>query len=298
MGQWLLSIPDGPDKTFPTKGSSEVQIVESWESPDSFPSTRGNKTRAIHAYSNAPAIELLVNGKSQGVKSVTKMVHGPGSYAEWTAVPWEAGTIQAIARDAKGNAVAKSERHTNGKTKSLALSMDAPHAATGTGSALFLDGQDAALLRASVVDESGRVMHLASDNVTFRVVSGPGVVQGTHNGDVHSHLSNAAPAHPANHGLVRAVIRVTGTAGRSQQERDLLQSIDINGPMSAGYEAQDEQGPIVVEASAPGMKPATISIPVSTDPNDSVMAVAETVAGKPVTFFDQPVAEPVHELVV
>merc|ERR1711966_315724 len=124
MGQWLLSIPDGPDKTFPTKGSSEVQIVESWESPDSFPSTRGNKARAIHAYSNAPAIELLVNG--------------PGSYAEWTAVPWEAGTLTAVAYDGKGNTVAKTRKDTNGQATSIALTLDAPSKLTGTGSALVL----------------------------------------------------------------------------------------------------------------------------------------------------------------
>ena len=32
--QWLLTVPDGPDKTFPTGGKHEVRIVESWESPD------------------------------------------------------------------------------------------------------------------------------------------------------------------------------------------------------------------------------------------------------------------------
>ena len=46
--QWLLSIPDGPDKTFPTKQSHEVHLVESWESPDSFPSSHGNKYPSPH----------------------------------------------------------------------------------------------------------------------------------------------------------------------------------------------------------------------------------------------------------
>ena len=32
--QWLLTVKDGPDKTFPTGGKHEVRIVESWESPD------------------------------------------------------------------------------------------------------------------------------------------------------------------------------------------------------------------------------------------------------------------------
>merc|ERR1719231_1355003 len=83
--QWLLTIPDGPDKTFPTGGKHEVHLVESWESPDSWNRTRGNTTRSIHAYSSAPNIELFVNNKSQGIKPVIPMVQGPGSYAEWTS---------------------------------------------------------------------------------------------------------------------------------------------------------------------------------------------------------------------
>lgn len=80
-------------------------MVESWESPDAWPSTKGNKTRSIHAYSSAPSIELLVNGKSQGAKSVRPMVEGPGSYAEWTTVPWESGTLTAVVKDASGKSV-------------------------------------------------------------------------------------------------------------------------------------------------------------------------------------------------
>ena len=70
----------------------------------------------------------------------------------------------------------------------------------------MLDGQDCALLRASVVDGAGRVVHLAKQNVSFRVVSGPGRVQGSHNGDPHSHLPNDLSWYPAYHGLVRAVV--------------------------------------------------------------------------------------------
>lgn len=284
--QWLLSIPDGHDKTFPTKGAYEVHLVESWESPDSFPSTKGNKTRAIHAYSNAPAIELFVNGKSQGVRAVTLMVNSPGSYAEWTAVPWEAGKLTAVARDSSGKAVAQTDRHTNGNAAKLALGIDAPSKATGTGEALVLDGQDAALLRASVVDASGRVIHLASNNISFRIVSGPGKVQGAHNGDPHSHEPNNAPWHTAYHGLVRAVIRVTSTAARSKTERSLLQQIDMHGPMAAGALEAEVASAIVVEASSPGFAPVQVSIPVTADPGASgVMAAAHAAAGQPVDFF-------------
>ena len=124
---------------------------------------------------------------------------GAGSYAEWLDVPWESGAITAIARGSDGRAVARAERHTNGRPAALRLSIDAPSPVTGTGDALLLDGQDAALLRASVVDDAGRVVHLASHNLSFRVLDGPGVVQGTHNGDPHSHISNDSPWHMAYH---------------------------------------------------------------------------------------------------
>ena len=135
-------------------------------------------------------------------------------------------------------------------------------------------------------------MMLATDTVTFRVVSGPGRVQGTHNGDPHAHARNDAPSHAAYHGLVRAVVRVTSVAARSSMERTALARIDVHGPMAAGEQAEPvEQAtaatePIVVEASAPGLAPARISIAVSTDPAaDGILAVAVAAAGKQVDFF-------------
>jgi len=284
--QWLLTIPDGPDKTFPTSGAHEVHIVESWESPDSFPSTLGNKTRDVHVYSSAPAVELFVNGKSQGMRAIRPMLQGPGAYAEWTGVPWESGTLTAVAH-VEGKQVAQAERRTNGAATSLSLTVDAPSAATGTGHALLLDGQDAALLRASVLDAAGNVVHLASNNISFRVVSGPGAVQGAHNGDPHSHARNSAPWASAYHGLVRAVVRVTSAASRPARERELLSRIDQHGPMAAGsLYASAAGGPIVVEASSPGFEPVRVSVAVSEDAGTAgVMAAAAAAAGKPVDFF-------------
>ena len=92
-----------------------------------------------------------------------------------------------------------------------------------------MSAHDAALLRASILDDAGNVMHLATNNVTFRVVSGPGFVQGSHNGDPHCHEPNNAPWHSAYHGLVRGVIRVTGTSARPAAEPALLASIDVHG---------------------------------------------------------------------
>jgi len=289
--QWLLSVSNERlEKPIPTQGF-EVVIVESWESPDSFNETKGNTTKVIHAYSNAPFIELLVNDiKSYGVMNISSMAKGPGTYGEWQDVYWEDGKISAIARDAAGKEVARDERYTNGRgTERLVLALDSPSEATGTGNALYLDGQDAALVRASVVDEHGRVLHLATNNVTFSVIDGPGYIQGTGNGDPRCHEPNNAPWHSAYHGLVRAVVRVTSVAGRSVRERRLLEQIDQNGPMSI-EERQPEhlsEEDIIVEATSPGLEPVRLVIPTSTSLSASVLAVARSSAKDPVNFFRQ-----------
>ena len=165
--------------------------------------------------------------------------------------------------DDKNKAVATAVRTTNGKATKLGLSIDAPSAATGTGSAVLLDGHDVALLRASILDDNGNVMVLASNNISFRVVSGPGAIQGAGNGDPHCHEPNNVPYHTAYHGLVRVVVRVTSTAGRPQRERELLAGIDVRGPMAAANAVRgDVRGragePIVVEASSPGFDPVQV----------------------------------------
>ena len=263
-----------------------MHIVESWESPDSWPATAGQKARTIHVYTNAPSVELVANGKSQGTKKVTPMKQGPGSYAEFLNVPWAAGTITANAKDASGKVVATDERHTLGKASAIKLEIDAPSKATGTGEAVLLDGHDAALLRASVVDSAGRVMVHARNNITFKVVSGPGRVQGSHNGDVHCHEPNNAPWHTANHGLVRGVIRVTSSAARD--DLDMISRVDRSHMPSDAVALNDgwmDTADIVVEASSPGFDPVQVTIPTSTDPKDSVMNVAHAGAGMPVDFM-------------
>ena len=265
--QWLLGIPDGSDKPYATNGSYEVRLVESWEPP-----AGGNSTKDVHAYSNADEIELFANGVSRGRRSLTPMVDGPGSYAEWSAVPWTAGNVTAVAY-ASDIAVASDARVTNGAAAALALSLDAPSETTGTGSKLLLDGQDAALVRAAVVDASGRVCHACSQNVSFRIVSGPGEVLGAHGGDPRAKLVETSPWHYAYHGLVRCVVRATSTAGR--EDLELLRAVD-------GTVAAADDGDIVLEATAPGLAAARLTIPTSTDAADSVLSVAAAAAGKSV----------------
>mmetsp|Transcript_13907 Transcript_13907/g.24923 ORF Transcript_13907/g.24923 Transcript_13907/m.24923 type:complete len:387 (+) Transcript_13907:74-1234(+) len=288
--QWLLdgNTSNSTDKPFPTDGMNQVHIVESWESPNNWNETRGNKTRSIHAYSNAPVIELLLNGKSQGSRSVHRMVHSNNpTYAEWEKVPWEAGELTAVARLKDGTVVAKATKATNTEASRLELALDCPSPMTGTGDSLFLDGQDVALIRATIVDSIGQTVHFSTHNVTFKVLNGPGVIVGTANGDSKSYQPHDSSSQTAFHGLVRAVVRVTSMAGLSKREKILLQEIDRPSfafkPVVLLSEDADD---IVVEASTPGLAPSQLVIPTSTNKKDSVLSVASHGAGKPVDFFN------------
>jgi hypothetical protein len=279
---------DRIDKPFPTFGAHEVHIVESWESPDNWNATNGNTTKMVHAYANAPLVELFVNGKTQGTRKVIPMVKGTGSYAEWETT-WEAGAITAVARAANGTLLSRAIKLTNSKKASLQLSLDCPSEATGTGRALFLDGQDVALVRATIVDsETGQIMHLATSNVTFSVISGPGVIQGTANGDPKSYQPHTSASQTAYHGLVRAVLRVTSIAGLPRSQKELLQSIHGSNFFGNLGPSLTQEEDIVIEATSPGLEPARLRIPTSIDPSTTVLAVAAVGAGQPVNFFDNP----------
>ena len=144
------------------------------------------------------------------------------SWAEWDSVAWHAGNATAIARNAVGEIVAVDTRLTCGAAAKIVLSLDAPSPLTGTGAALLADGADAALVRASVVDSAGNVVHDASSPISFSVKSGSGRLVGTHNGQVNSHESSAQPTVAAYHGLARAVVMTTSVAALPAFERELL----------------------------------------------------------------------------
>ena len=244
----------------------------------------------VHVYSSAPSVELMVNGKSMGTKTIATQEHTAGatvvqSWAEWDSIAWHAGNVTAIARNEGGELVAVDTRLTCGAASRIALSLDAPSSLTGTGSALLANGADAALVRASVLDSAGEIVHSATNPITFAVKSGSGKLVGTHNGNVDSHESSAEPTVAAYHGLARAVVMTTSVAALPTVERELLAAIDLDSTVSDLKGGAEAVAGIVVQASSPGLGVVELTIPVSTDvAADSVLAVAAMTAGKRVEF--------------
>ena len=130
----------------------------------------------------------------------------------------------------------------------------------------------------------GRVVRNATNNVTFAVASGPAAVWGVGSGDPSSQEPNHLPWRSAYHGLVRSIFRSTLDASASDEYRALQAQVNVDA--GKGFSSSILQGPassapssFTVTASAPGLPPATLTINLSTDPSDSVLAVAAASVG-------------------
>lgn len=271
---WLSAIPldDAGRPPLPHTGTT-CKLVESWrDSP--------NGTRTLHVYTNAPQARLVING---GAPSAPVMV-SPFGMATFN-VPYTPGSVAAQALSADGATIlALDSAESWGTPASIVLSLDAPSPLTGTGAALFLDGSDVALVRATVVDAAGRTCHDAVVDISFTVVSGPGLVVGVANGDP-ADASVTIATRASYHGLVRAIVRVTLDAAGDVGARALRAAVNVDAGVGPGSSAvwtgavPPPLTPITVSASAAGLASGSISVAVSVDPRDAVLAVAAASVG-------------------
>ena len=194
---WLSAISASDAARPPLAGAGAVTayLVELWQ-----PSLSGKAARTLNVYTNAPMARVVVNGVPTAAAAVNA-----ASFATFSAA-FAPGTVTAQALAADGATVlASHSRNSWGAPAALVLTVDAPSLATGTGGAVYLDGADVALVRATIVDAEGNVCADATHNVTFSVASGPGLVWGVGNGDPANQQPSHAPWRSAYHGLARAV---------------------------------------------------------------------------------------------
>lgn len=123
--------------------------------------------QGIEVVSNAEEVELLLNGKSLGIREAMC-----DSSQYWTA-KWEPGILSAVARNG-GREVARHELRTAGAAKRLSLTPDRMK--------LQADGQDLAHITVEVVDENGVVVPDANQRIDFSV-TGAGKNVGVQNSD-------------------------------------------------------------------------------------------------------------------
>jgi beta-galactosidase len=175
----------------------------------------------VWCHSNLEEVELLLNGRSLGRKPVPRYSH-----VEWK-VAYAPGTLEA--RGYKGGRQAMTDkRETTGAPAKLALVADRHQ--------LSPDPEDVAIIEVRVVDEQGRVVPTASNEIAFEV-SGPGKLIGVGNGDPSSHESDKTPRRSAFNGLCLAIVQ------RIQQP-----------------------GQFVLRATSPGLTSAVLPINTALDP--------------------------------
>ena len=272
---WLSNITSSDAGKPPVKigNTPTLFIVETWNPPPS-----GGTTRSINVYTNLPKVKLTLNGKDvEGGDAIDVPYFGQAVFPN---VKYAKGVLVAVGMDVSGKTVATTARSTPASPVKIVLSLDAPSVTTGTGSAVLLDGEDIALVRASLVDAKGDLATNSAANITFSVSVGPGTIWASHNGDPANTSPSLGPWTMAYHGLARAFVRTTADHASSARDRRLMRAIDAEGGQTTYVANPDDPNEVApmsmtVKASSPGLADVTIEIPLSTDAaKDSPVAVA------------------------
>lgn len=170
-----------------------VYIFPAWN----FPTNQVGKPILVQCYSNCDQVKLLLNGKSLGVKTMPKY-----EYLDWT-VPYRPGALVAVGL-IKGKRVARWTMQTTNPPYALKLINETP--------TLRANGEDVAMISVEVLDNRGRVVPTAGNEIHFSV-HGRGSVAGVANGDPASHELNDANQRSAFHGLAMVMVRMSHTPG-------------------------------------------------------------------------------------
>lgn len=184
----------------------------------------------VRVCSNAPYVELFVNGRSLGRQELT---HEAGSGSHILAdyrIPYEKGVLRAVAYDAEGKELAETERHSFGNSARIVITPEILQTAqeqqyTQTAPYLVADGRDLLFLEIGTVDEEGKPVENACDRIHVRV-TGAGRLIGLDNGDSTDQDSYKGTSRRLFSGKLLAIVQADKTPGmiRIEVEGKGLQS--------------------------------------------------------------------------
>ena len=207
-----------------------LHVLPHW----TWPGREGEVT-PVMVYTSLPEAELWINGKSQGRQRFMTAAEAAESTDSlsllrryrlmWMDAVYEPGEIKVVAYDAEGNPAAEKVIKTAGKPYALKLE---PSVST-----LTADGNDLCYVTVSVVDRNGNTCPHETRLVKFKV-DGAGSYRAAANGDA-----------------------------TSLDLFHLPQMHLFSGKCTAIVQSGDTPGTVTLTATAPGLKQARLSIPVT-----------------------------------
>jgi beta-galactosidase len=175
----------------------------------------------VTCFTNCDTVELLVNGRSYGVKGFALprlgMEDRYGNYSArarvikttadlhltWDAL-YEPGSLKAVGTK-DGKIVRTAEIFTTGQPASVGLFADRE--------SIVADQRDVAHLTLEILDDKARVVPTADNEVTVEI-EGAAALLGADNGDPASHEDYKSNRRRAFNGLCLAIVQSTGKPGR------------------------------------------------------------------------------------
>lgn len=194
----------------------------------------------VLCYTNCDTVELIVNGRSYGIKCFEFPIQGMTEkfghfdlpvlhvttndlHLSWD-VPYEPGIVRAIGRDRYGNIQLVKEIRTTGEPAAVKLEMDRTH---------FTGARQVAHCVIRIIDENGDTVPTAQNEITFKI-EGPAELIGLDNGLPQDLTPMKSPVRKVWAGMALALIRTT-----------------------------EEVGEILITVSSPGLKEARMTCYIS-----------------------------------
>ena len=201
---------------------------------------------SVWVHGNCEEVELLLNGQSLGKHPMPR-----NSHLEWK-VNYAPGTLLARAFRG-GKLITESKQETTGAPAAIKLTPDRQ--------TIKADGEDVAVITAAVLDEKGRVVPVADNQITFEL-AGPGKIIGVGNGDPSNHEADKPPSqlYDAHGAPMFGSMFDQGARSTPNAPQILAMRHCFNGLAQVIVQAQKQSGDIVLTARSSGLQSATLKI--------------------------------------
>ena len=178
------------------------QTIGTMNVSDNWNRERG-KYYNIYTFTNADEVELLVNGKSMGIKKNNASDLSKRNQILWKNIAYQPGKLTAIARSG-GKEVARHELQTTGKAVALRIETE--------NDAWKADGMDLQYVKVYAVDSKGRTVPTNEGDVMFEV-SGAATLLAVDNGDHQSDELFNGNTRTLHNGFALGILRAGQEAG-------------------------------------------------------------------------------------